>query len=409
MKILFLSNLFPPNQIGGYEVLCARVAGLIARRGHEVHVLTSCYGGKISTAAGMTVSQGLRLLCGDTIYQPFAKGDIRRQVVSDDNEIVTRAVVQRINPDVIFVWNLHGLQKEYFDMIGLLGIPVVCMLTDNWLAAMMAPDFIATYFKRHVYGDKPGGKLVPADTMRTVRASAIFGARYMQDLHAAAGLGFSNATVIHNGVDLSDQLTRPRKTRRDLINGADGPVRLLFAGRLVRLKGAHTVIEAMGDLKRRFNSLRHAFSLSMVGDGTDAEYFAHLKSVAEQLDLAEQITFMSQVPEVELPKLFDEHDIYVFPSLYEPFSLTLIHAMASGIPTVASAVGGNVEIIDDRRTGLTFAPGDAHDLAGMIELLATDAELREHVSVEGRAAAAQFTVTRLVDQMEDYLIQQAGR
>ena len=206
MKVLFLSNLFPPNQIGGYEVLCARVAGLIAQRGHKVHVLTSCYGGKISTAHDMIVSQGLRLICGDTIYDPFVKGDSRRQVISDDNAIVTRSLVARIRPDVIFAWNLHGLQKEYFHAIEGLGVPVVSMLTDNWLAAMFSPEFIGRYFERYVYSYKSDGKLAPAGKMQTLGGSAIFGSRYMRDLYAAAGLSFANTTVIHNGVDISTEL-----------------------------------------------------------------------------------------------------------------------------------------------------------------------------------------------------------
>lgn len=403
MKILFVSNLFPPNQLGGYEMLCARVAGLMARRGHEVQVLTSCHGGRIAVAEGMRVSQGLRLLCGASIYEAFAKGDLRRQVISDDNAIVTHGVVERFRPDIVFAWNLYGLHKAYFETIERLGVPAVCMLTDNWLAEMIAPDFIGTYFTRQVYGDRPGGALVPAGTMHTRRVSAIFGAGFMQDLYAAAGLGFLDATVIHNGVDLTVPLGRERRPRRELCGG---PVRLLFAGRLVRLKGVHTAIEALGELDRREARGAQSFFLTIVGDGTDAAYLDQLKALVTKLGLTDKVAFLSPVAEADLPILFDEHDIYVFPSLYEPFSLTLIHAMASGIPTVASAVGGNVEIVEDGRTGMLFAPGNAGDLVARIALLATDADLRERISMAARDAAAQFTMTRMVDRMERYLIQQ---
>ncbi|GBQ19215.1 glycosyltransferase family 4 protein [Gluconacetobacter sacchari] len=406
MKLLFISNLFPPNQIGGYEVLCARVAGAMAQRGHEVRVLTSCYGGRISDHEGMRVAQGLRLLCGDTIYQSFAKGELRRQVISDDNAIVTRELVERLRPDVVFAWNLYGLHKDYFHMIERLGVPAVCMLTDNWLAEMMAPAFIGTYFERHIYGDRPGGGLVPAETIHKMEVAAIFGARSMQALHEAAGLGFRDATVIHNGVDLTDVLARTRKPRREL---GEGPVRLLFAGRLVRLKGVHTAIEALGELDRRSGADRRSFSLTIVGDDTDAVYLAHLMSLVARLGLAEKVTFLPPVAEADLGDLFDRHDLYLFPSLYEPFSLTLIHAMATGIPTIASAVGGNVEIVEDRRTGLIFAPGNATDLAAMIAFLAEDGELRERISQAARDAAAQFTTTRMVEQMEAYLARQIMR
>ena len=71
-------------------------------------------------------------------------------------------------------------------------------------------------------------------------------------------------------------------------------------------------------------------------------------------------TFGPPYPD-SLPELFEEHDIYVFPSLYEPFSLTLIHALACGIPTAASRVGGNVEIVRDGVSGVLFKKGDPAD------------------------------------------------
>jgi glycosyltransferase involved in cell wall biosynthesis len=401
MRILFLSNLFPPNQIGGYEVLCARVAALFAERGHDVHVLTSSYGGKIARAPDMKVSQGLRLLCGETIYHPFVKGEVRQRVITGDNEIVTRKVIQRIRPDFIFSWNLYGLSKDYFRFLEASGVPTVCMLTDNWLAAMMAPDFTRDYFEYKIYNDNKSTDAAAARVTQHLNCSAIFGARYMQSFYEAAGLAFEDATVIHNGVDLSAQLSRVRLPRRDFVNGNAGPVKLLFAGRLVKLKGVHTAIEALGWFSQGHSQ---KMALTIVGDGADTAYMASLRHLAVRLGVAEQITLVPPLPEAALPDLFDAHDIFLFPSLYEPFSLTLIHALASGIPTVASSTGGNVEIVNDGRTGFLFSAGEAKELAAAVQRLSEDAGLREQVSVAGREAASQFTITRMIEQIEGYLI-----
>ena len=64
MRVLFVSNLYPPNVVGGYERLCFEVASAFAARGHEVAVLTSGHGGGVAEYPGQTIRQALRLLAG---------------------------------------------------------------------------------------------------------------------------------------------------------------------------------------------------------------------------------------------------------------------------------------------------------------------------------------------------------
>jgi glycosyltransferase involved in cell wall biosynthesis len=144
-------------------------------------------------------------------------------------------------------------------------------------------------------------------------------------------------------------------------------------------------------------------SLAVVGDATDTDYIHELRSLVLQCGLDEEVSFLPPVPEAALPKLFRDYDIFVFPSLYEPFSLTLIHAMASGIPTVASTTGGNVELVTDEQTGLLFAPGDAARLANSISRLTADGPMRERISTAARAVAKRFTIDSMVARMETYL------
>jgi glycosyltransferase involved in cell wall biosynthesis len=104
-----------------------------------------------------------------------------------------------------------------------------------------------------------------------------------------------------------------------------------------------------------------------------------------------------------LPALFNEYDIYLFPSLYEPFSLTLIHALALGIPTIASNTGGNPEIVTNEESGLLFAKGDAADLARAITALALDGARRARLAAGGQRAASAFTFERMVGEMAAFL------
>ena len=81
MRVLFVSNLYPPNVVGGYEELCHEVASRFAARGHEVAVLTSCYGGRTQPIPGQVVHQSLRLIVGRTIYDGFDGPPSRRALL----------------------------------------------------------------------------------------------------------------------------------------------------------------------------------------------------------------------------------------------------------------------------------------------------------------------------------------
>lgn len=401
MKILFVSNLYPPNIVGGYEVLCADVARDMVRRGHEVSVLTSCYGGQVAMAAGQTVHQALQLLVGPTVYDYFDGTASQQRLLEKQNATALRHAVSRSRPDVVFSWNLYGLGLPFFDVLTELGFPLAVMLTDNWLASMLNPDHVGKYFRNSIYGGIAERLPQPAAAVRSFGSdvSAIFGSHFMQEFYGRCGIHFQSARTVHNGVELAtfdDEALVPR----DEI-GAGDPIKLLFAGRVVEIKGAHTAIEALGKLNAKGGS--RSYKLHIVGDTRDQAYLARLQALAEQAGCTGSVEFSPPVEQSALFDLFQAHDVYLFPSLYEPFSLTLIHALSAGIPTVASNAGGNVEIIDEEKTGLLFEAGDASGLAAAVSRLADDDALRSRVARGGRSASGIYSAQRMLDGMEEHL------
>lgn len=400
MKVLFISNLYPPNVVGGYEVLCCEVATEFARRGHEVTVLTSCYGGEESALPGQEIHQALRLVVGRTIYDGFSGPDHLRARLDEQNAAALNRIVEQNRPDAVFCWNLYGLGKRFGDALVETGQPVAVMLTDNWLASMMNPDFVGRYFRDYVYGSRLADPLPEPEfkaPQMPANISAIFGANFMRDFYAASDVRFARSVVVHNGVGLSPASETFHPPRAVL----DGPVRLLFAGRVVEIKGAHTAVAALGLLARQHPQID--WRLSIVGDSRDAPYLDRLRALAEEAGCADRVAFADRVPAEELDGLFHSHDVYLFPSLYEPFSLTLIHALASSIPTVASTAGGNVEIVEDGVSGLLFPTGDAEGLARAVARLVEEPGLRERVARGGWSAARGFSSQRMFDQMEQHL------
>ena len=410
MKIQTLSNLYPPNVVGGYEVLCFQVMERLAERGHPVTVLTSNYGGEHADYPGQKITRTLELLATpDNIYSPFTADAAERDTINRKNIAILKQTLAIERPDIVFVWNLHFLAPSFLEAIEEANVPSVYLLTDNWLAVFHNPKFVADYFAGQVHAQAGGVKKFLKLWLRRlpwrrkqgtmIAASAIFASCFMRDLYEQAGVGFERYAIVHHGILPSGR--QPFcADRSSLINVQE--LRLLVAGRLVDIKGVHTAIDAMPRIIKAFPCLR--VRLKIVGDDRDKPYLERLKERIGTLKIQEQVTFVPPVPETDLPQLFQQNDVYLFPSLYEPFSLTLIHALRSGIPTVASKAGGSPEIVLHKKTGMLFDPADAADLARQVCCLVRDPVLRDGLSKTARNFADQFTFEKMVDHVEAHLL-----
>lgn len=412
MKLLFVSNLYPPNAIGGYERLCYEVADAFAGKNHHVSVLTSSYGGKVEDFPGQTVDRSLTLLATEgNIYQPF---ECPTQQLAEFNERNIRLLKQKLaaeQPDVVFVWNLYFFDRTLMQAIQESGHRVVFLLTDNWLVSVLNTAFLGHYFAECVFGEESQPKRLARAVMRMLarlgnrtcplRGSAIFASEFIKDLHADAGIRFDDSRIIYHGVNLERREGSEYADRASLRDPNE--LRLLFAGRIVDVKGVHTAIDALPLVIDRLPELR--VKLTVVGDARDERYSARLNALLQDNGVSAHVEFLPSISESRLFELFQEHDIYLFPSLYEPFSLTLIHALDAGIPTISSDAGGNKEIVFHRNTGMLFPKGNASKLADAVVELARDPQLRVALSRSARKTAQNYTFERMVDQIETYLEQ----
>lgn len=412
MKILFLSNLYPPNVLGGYERLCYEVASVLQARGHEVTVLTSSYGQSNGETYGHTVLRELFLFATEgNIYVPYVCTPTQRAEYESRNREKFESVVAEVKPDIIFVWNLYFFDHDLLKAIESSTLPKTYLLTDNWMIAQLNANFIGAYFTQNVFA----GPLKQSGVLRTLKqlarqiiknstrssfvmnGRAIFPSRFMRQLYKDAGFRFQGGEAIcYHGVRFLHSPEPKRHQRSELINASE--VKLLFAGRVVNVKGVHTAIEAVRAVRKRYENIRVV--LTIVGDTQDQGYLYELESLVDSLDVRDSVVFQPAVAEDRLFELFQDHDIYLFPSLYEPFSLTLILAMESGIPTIASDVGGNVEIVHNGKTGLIFNAGDSDDLANKICHLISNGALREKLSRTAVGHAADFTFDNMISRIE---------
>ncbi len=183
--------------------------------------------------------------------------------------------------------------------------------------------------------------------------------RGLRDKLVSLGIPSDKIRVIHNGVDLN--LFRPMD--RDFATAkmglSKGKKRIIYIGRLDRLKGIGVLIEAMATIA----SQRKDLELLLVGakGGDEAEYAA----MADRLGLKERVTFVNEVPISEVPLWLAASDVSVLPSFSEGFPLSIVEALACGRPVVSTRCGGPEEIIDGH-TGILVRPGDPLALADAI-------------------------------------------
>jgi glycosyltransferase involved in cell wall biosynthesis len=208
-------------------------------------------------------------------------------------------------------------------------------------------------------------------------------------LVAYEGISTERIEVVHNGIDLERyEAERPERksVRRELGVRPDELV-VMQVARLNRLKDYPTAIRAMAQV---FETAPHT-RLVIVGDGEERSAVEHL--VAQQ-GLGERVMLLGTRDDV--PRLLQGADVFLLSSITEGIALTLIEAMATGLPCVATRVGGNEEVVVDEETGLVAAPSDPTQLANQLRRLCEDGSLRRRLGEAGyQRARVRFDAQRM--------------
>jgi glycosyltransferase involved in cell wall biosynthesis len=405
MRILFLSNFFPPARPGGYTQWCHEVAERLARRGHTIGVLTSCYEREKAPAGEHNIFRLLHLEGDLNYYQPL-HFFTRWKKQHRENLVALEQTVKDFAPDLIFVWGMWALSKALPALAEqLLPGRVVYYLSDYWASAL---DMHTTYWQsatqhglmqtpKRVLGKVAMSMLAKEGQPDLKLEHVICVSASVRDLLVEAGLPIQHALIIHGGTDVERFLGIHRR------DYASGHLKLLYAGQLVGHKGVHTAIEAMARLvnQQKLNQI----TLTLVGSG-HPDYEAFLRDLVERERLHDFVTFHKPVSKEEMPVILQQSDVLIFPSIYEePLARMTQEAMASGLIVVGTTTGGTKEILRDGETGLTFAPEDADGLANQLTRLISEPDLCCRLAEAGRQTVLEnFTLDKMVNNIEAYLV-----
>jgi glycosyltransferase involved in cell wall biosynthesis len=211
--------------------------------------------------------------------------------------------------------------------------------------------------------------------------------------------------VVHAGVEIPDELGDATALRREL-GVPEQPVVIGIVGRLQPWKGQHHVIRAIASLLRRGHDV-HGLVIGGAAFGLSPEYEPYLHALARDEGVADRLTFAGQLPDAT--HYLAAMDVLVNASQPEPYGLVLLEAMAAGLPTVAFAAGGPVDIVVDGVTGVLVPPGRSAALADGLEPLLLDATRRRTFGEAGRRRVAEcFTPRTAAADVERLLAEVAA-
>lgn len=404
MNLLVLTNLYPPHYVGGYELHCQLVVNALQMRGHRVQVLTSDHLVKgVSANIEPHVTRALKI--HGLFGHPFLNILRLEQLERHNNETLITEI-ERHRPDLVFVWAFSGLSKSMLHTLQRINLPAAFAVCDHWIARSQQADVWLNWWNRPD-GSIPSkvlrqfwnitGKrrqlyqIAPTRPLSEFRFKRLyFCSRALREFTQAAGFPVSHGEVIYCPLD--------SKRFKGTVKRTEHPLqKLLYAGRLHEDKGVFTALRAMALVRNKFAGTLHIY-----GDGEPA-FTAKLREFVSRNKLP--VTFHKAQAPQSMPSIYREHDVLLFTSEWtEPFALTPLEAMASGLPVIGTTTGGSAELFRHGENALTFTAGSADELARRILELASNPMLREQIARNGQQDVIErFSVSTIIDQVESYL------
>ncbi len=360
MRVLMLSWEYPPHVVGGLGKHVMELTPALDRQGVEVHLITPAWaGGELSdSVGGMTVHR---------VSPPAQTSGGAYYIARQTNGELERYVEQ--------LWPEVG----GFDIIH----------AHDWLVAFAAcalkrgftTPLVATMHatERGRGGGYLNGEMAGAihsteqwlvDEARRIIVTSRYMALQMQDCFGASA---DRVDVVPNGVDV---------TGFDRSVGATGgsPLRDLYAlpeekivffvGRVEYQKGVHTLLEAVPRVLVQCPRAKFVFA----GRGAELD---NLRRRAGELGIESHVLFAGFISDHDRDRLYRVASVAVFPSLYEPFGIVALEAMAAKCPVIVSEVGGLKEVVRCCQSGVTVPPGDPESLARGIVRVLTQPDLAQ--------------------------------
>ena len=379
MRLLLITNLYPPQELGGYGRCMADFSWGLLQRKHQVQVICSdapYLGNGGNGPNGEPVSRCLQL-----------KGSFESGVNLEQNPQRCHAI-NLANAAQLGHWLSQGRwDGVLLGNLDLLGAELLPVLLEGNIPVLHHIGFVSPPY-------------APAQQPRSPHYRLVAASEAVREGLRSSGFAAAAAPVVYPGARV--ELFGWGATGQPLPAAANGsttfPLKVCFAGLLMGSKGAHTLVQALIQLNQEGINIQ----ANLAGDSFQAGYREQLESMLAGAALHGVVRFVGQLSRPQLARFFRLHHACVFPSIYpEAFGIVGAEAMASGLALVSSGVGGAGELIETEISGLSFKPGDSQSLAKALRRLVQEPALMSRLSQAGEQRVRQrFSVTAAAAELE---------
>jgi glycogen synthase len=324
MKILVISNLYPPHQLGGYEIGCRNIVNGLRSRGHEVHVLTSpSHFEQIDTED--SIYRSLQLRAFQFGGSESAQTKLEAQVSNYTNTSVTLAHIASFRPDCVYLFNLYGLGGlGIVDALNTLKYPWIMHLMDQ------LPHMLQHGVHRSVL------ELFNAANGNIYRPGKLISmsAHLMREIQRSCGFNYAmDADLVPGWADVEGPI-------RDREYCRNGHAEFVTAGAIQPHKGIDLIVKAVALLKEEMIT---NFKVTIYGNGKQAFYI----DLCKQLQVTDKISFKAMQTQADLIESYRASDAFLFPTwAREPFGFAPIEAAAVGcVPVITHNCGAAERLI----------------------------------------------------------------
>jgi glycosyltransferase involved in cell wall biosynthesis len=411
--VLMCCNFYPPFFIGGAELIVHAQARKMIQAGDRVTVFCGRDDGAYEHySMSEEIYEDVPVVRLYLRPENFALG---RNFHNPQVDGQFGAVLDRVKPDIVHFHNIMGLSLGMVSMAANRGIPAYLTFQDHWgfcfKNTRLKTEFevCQNFSQCNDCADSLTGRegLFDHVWLRNDYLALqfsklhriIYPSRYLASAYAMAGIPEQQASVISQGMDV-DRFTSVQQSR--LVQPAGEPVRFTFIGYLGFHKGIPILLEALEILHER-GLLGKMCQFNIVGEG---DWGVKLQNFVGRHQLTEEIKLWGKVGHHEVEQIYSQTDILLNCSVWpENQPVTIMEAMSAGIPVMASALGGNLDLVRDGETGLLYEPASVEALTtALIEVASQPARLQtwgkaayESIRENTRDRYVQ-TISQLYDQ-----------
>ena len=352
MRILLITNLYPPQELGGYGRSMADFAWGLKELGHEISVLCSNapYLDIDSIKKDHTINRNLLLKGSFENGITNITDPLKRSEIDKHNIKLLEVTLSQGNWNGILIGNIDLIGEEILETLAQKSIPILHHI------GFMEPSFS--------YLNIPKTKnYIMLAASNAVRISL-----------KEKGFKVDENSVVYPGARV--ELFGDNATKRNLPALPDGtqrkPLCIAFAGLLMSSKGLHTLVESLAILRNK-----EIFTRTYIaGTNFQTGYKEALEEFLKKHRLLDSVNFLGSLKRDQLARFFRLNHVFVFPSIYpEAFGIVQAEAMASGLPLISSGVGGSKELVKQDINGWLFRQQDSDDLSNKLAQLAKNPEL----------------------------------